>query len=75
MQLTGVSEVESPKAAHRPYGSNDPALEAWIRGELGIPTGDLYYVNNNPLDCEDETTLGYIAELGGRGVNLVHDCD
>jgi internalin A len=40
----------------------------------GVNNGDEVSIFGNPLDCEDEATLGYIATLEDRGVYISHDC-
>jgi Leucine-rich repeat (LRR) protein len=40
----------------------------------GIDSGDDVVIRDNPLDCDDAVTQGYIATLEERGVNLSHDC-
>lgn len=40
----------------------------------GLSAQDIVYLNDNPLNCEDATTLQQISTLESRGVNLFHDC-
>ena len=46
-----------------------------IASNLNIASGDLVYLAQNPLECEDPVTLSDIAELELRGVSLFTDCD
>ena len=40
----------------------------------GIDSGDNVKIENNLLDCDDDTTLAHISVIESRGVNLDHDC-
>ena len=40
----------------------------------GINSGDVVYIFDNPLDCDDAATQGCIATIEERGVELHHDC-
>ena len=38
-------------------------------------SGVAVFIEDNPLVCEDEATLGDIVFLEDREVSLFHDCD
>jgi Leucine-rich repeat (LRR) protein len=40
----------------------------------GVDSGDFVDISDNPLDCDDAATQGYIATLEERGVHFCHDC-
>ena len=55
-------------------GNNITDISPLVANE-GIGDRDFIFVNNNPLDCVNATTLGHINTLEQRDVTLIHDCD
>lgn len=69
-----------------PLGNWAGLTRLWLNGNqienlgpllsnTGLDTGDKVFIEDNPLDCKDATTLQYISTLEDRGVYVDHDCD